>query len=281
MNTDVQTCLLLGNPVGHSLSPLIHNTAFLHLNLPVKYKSVLVETGELEKFVRQIDGTTVLGANVTIPYKQVVIGFLDDLTEVARSVGAVNSIFMKEGRLTGHNTDVEGFLAPLRDLVLEGVNVLVLGAGGAARAVLVALRHHAGVGDITVIARDLNKARAMCRDLGIGLAIPTAELPDTVLKTGLIVNATPVGMGKGNDASPLPVDARLTPGHIVYDLIYVPSETRLMRVARSRNARVLGGLPMLIAQAAAAFKLWTGREMPVGAVERAINEHLQASSSAG
>jgi shikimate dehydrogenase len=268
-------CLLLGDPVGHSLSPLIHNIAFKRLNLPFAYRALRVPSGHLEETLSTIDGSAILGANVTIPHKQAVIPFLDELTEVAEKVGAVNTIYVRNGVLMGHNTDVEGFLAPLKGLDMRGKDVVILGAGGAARAVMVAAESSLGAGKISLVSRKLEKARATCLDLNIGEAHDYSRLENLIKDAGLIVNATPVGMSPHTGASPIPESIPFRKGQTVYDLIYNPEKTLLLQRAEVGGAHTIGGLAMLIAQAAASFEIWTGREMPIKTVEQELKKHLQ------
>jgi len=269
-------CLLLGDPVGHSLSPLIHNSASKELGLAIQYRAVQVKTGELESSVSSINGTSILGANVTIPHKQAVVPFLDTLTDVARMVGAVNTIYVQNGLRIGHNTDVEGFVAPLNVSDFFGKDVVVLGAGGAARAVMVAAQTQLKARRISLVSRSLDKARAVCADLNIGEPHEYSSLTSLLTTASLIVNATPLGMSPKTGESPLPLDTVFHSDQTVYDLIYSPEETMLLRHARKNGAQTVGGLPMLVAQAAGSFKIWTGVEMPVKTVASALRKHLEA-----
>ncbi|MDA1029269.1 MAG: shikimate dehydrogenase [Bacteroidetes bacterium] len=274
------TFLLLGDPVSHSLSPLIHNTAFSALGLPFHYAAHRIPMGdetELEKVIREIDGVSLVGVNVTIPHKSAVVPFLDDLTPIARKVGAVNTIYIENGRKVGHNTDVEGFLSPLAGMKLDNKEVVVLGSGGAARAVMVAAQSGLNASRISVVSRNLDSARAACTDLNIGEVRTYADLPELLSTASLIVNATPVGMWPETNQSPLKNPGLLSEKHTVYDLIYNPTETELLRSARIQGASIVGGLQMLIAQAAGAFRIWTGSEMPVKDVSRTINNYLKST----
>jgi len=291
MSYPTSTFLLLGDPVEHSLSPLIHNSAFALLGLPFHYSAhrisdiggldveVLGEvdrgTERLRHVIDRIDGVSLKGVNVTIPHKKAVLPFLDELTPIARQVGAANTVFVRNGLKVGHNTDVEGFLSPLLGLNLEHKEVVILGSGGAARAVMVAAESGLKASRISVVSRNLDSARAACADLHMGEVHEYAELPELLATASLIVNATPVGMWPATDQSPLPPFAKLGTHHTVYDLIYNPEETELLRDARIQWSTTIGGLKMLIAQAAASFKIWTGQEMPVDAVEQAVKAHLK------
>lgn len=262
-----RSCFLIGHPVGHSLSPLIHRTAYESLGLDWHYGLMDVLEADLPSVLAAIDGVRVVGANVTIPYKQRVFELLDDCTDTARAVGAVNTVFVEDGRRKGHNTDVEGFLAPLHThRAISGRTALILGSGGAARAVAHALTAVLGWTDVTVAARNPATARALP---GVH-AVPWDERSAAAEKADLIVNTTPIGMHPNGDASPLPENHPLRNGQIVYDLIYAPRETRLLQQASKAGATPIGGLPMLIGQAAAAFRIWTGQEMPREAVHEAL-----------
>lgn len=266
--------LLLGSPVEQSLSPLIHNTAFRCLGLPSRYAAQEIAKSQVATSIKHIDGEHIFGANVTIPYKQAVLPYLDGISPVAKRVGAVNTIYFANGRKMGHNTDVEGFLKPLSALGLQPKHVVILGSGGAARAVMVAAEEGLKASRISVVSRNLLSARAACHDLQIGEAWDFSSLDQLIPDASLIVNATPVGMWPKIDTSPIPDSITFLPSQTIYDLVYNPEETRLLQAARVQGARTLGGLSMLIAQAAASFKIWTGLEMPVDAVEMALKTHL-------
>ena len=262
-----RSCFLVGHPVGHSLSPLIHRTAYEALGLNWHYGLMDVLEADLPAVLSGIDGQRVVGANVTIPYKQRVFELLDDCTDTARAVGAVNTVFVEDGRRKGHNTDVEGFLAPLQERnAVSARSALILGSGGAARAVAHALTGVLGWTDVAVAARNPATARALP---GVR-ALPWDERFEAAAQADLIVNTTPIGMHPNVDASPLPDEHPFRGGQIVYDLIYAPRETRLLQQASKAGATPIGGLPMLIGQAAAAFRIWTGHEMPLDAVRAAL-----------
>lgn len=273
-NTDTpvpatRSCFLIGHPVGHSLSPLIHRAAYSALGLDWHYGLMDVLEADLPAVLSAIDGTRVVGANVTIPYKQHVFRLLDDCSETARAVGAVNTVFVENGRRKGHNTDVEGFLEPLRSLQASGARTaLILGAGGAARAVAHALTEVLGWKDVIVAARNPATARALP---GVR-ARSWDERSEAAAQADLIVNTTPIGMHPHVEASPLPESQPFRTAQIVYDLIYAPRETRLLQQASKAGATTIGGLPMLIGQAAAAFHIWTGQEMPLEAVRSALQD---------
>lgn len=276
---------LIGDPVEHSLSPLIHNTAFRAAGLNHVYLALRVDRAEVEAAVRGMRALGFLGASVTAPHKQAVIPVLDEMTLQASDVGAVNTIVRRGTRLIGDNTDVAGFLEPLNPLAdeLHGGRMLVIGAGGAARAVVYALLTTFQPERLTLAARTPTRAKRLADDLapfdkhGALEVRPSGQLHEAARRARLIVNATPLGTHPKIEDTPLPDMDALGPEHIVYDLVYNPETTRLLRDAASRGARTIGGLEMLIAQAAAAFVQWTGTEMPLEAVRKALrNRPLQS-----
>ncbi len=263
-------CLLLGDPVEHSLSPLIHNSALKHLDLAIRYEARKVSRSELEGVVKSIDGHHILGGNVTLPFKQDVIGMVDSMTTTAHAVGAVNTIYRVRGRLVGENTDVTGFVGPLQELDFKGKTVLILGAGGAARAVAYAALQRLDAKLVLVAARNLLAARAIN---GVQ-ACSWEDRARAAAEASLIVNATPLGMHPNSWASPLPRDLEWRRDQVAYDLVYNPTETNFLIDARAGGAVGIGGLAMLIGQAAASFQLWTGCVMPVEVVKKAVASHL-------
>lgn len=276
---------VIGYPLEHSLSPLFQQPALDHLGLDIRYEAWPTPPDRLAQTVAGLRAPDRLGANVTIPHKEAVIPLLDELDELARRTGAVNTIVNRQGRLLGHNTDVEGFLRALRqDAAFEpaGRRALVAGAGGAARAVVAALIE-ADAASITVINRTFSRATRLVEELRPGDGrTELRALPDiyaswiaSAVGCQLLVNCTPVGLAgtPEEEESPVPIDA-IPAGALVFDLLYRPDETRLMAAARRRGARVLGGLPMLIYQGAASLQLWTGVEPPVDIMSKAVRRAL-------
>lgn len=269
---------IIGDPVAHSRSPAMHNAAFRALKLDWAYVPFHVRPEGLEAAVRGLRALGVAGFNVTIPHKEAVVPLMDDLSPEARVVGAVNTVVVAEGRLTGHDTDGEGFARALREdagFDPGAGPALVLGAGGAARAVCDQLARE-GVAAIDLCNRTAAKAEALAAHLRTHhpdcdvRAVPwsPADRRAAVERAALIVNATAVGLAPG-DAAPLETDD-VGAGHTVVDLIYAPRETDLLRRCRARDARCLNGLGMLLHQGAAAFTLWTGREAPLEVMRRAL-----------
>jgi shikimate dehydrogenase len=256
---------VLGWPLEHTLSPAIHNAAFRRLDLDWVYLAFPVPPERLEQAVAGLRVLGAVGANVTMPHKETVMSLLDELSGDARSVGAVNTIQTVGDRLIGHNTDVDGFsrfLTADAGLKVKGSRALVLGAGGAARAVVRALLD-LEVESVSVAARDAERGRRLS-DLGervedpVEWAVASARVEDF----DLVVNATPLGAA-GED--PLPT-ARFRMGQAVVDLVYEPPATPLVARARESGAAGWNGLGMLVHQAAAALRIWSGQEPPVEAM---------------
>jgi shikimate dehydrogenase len=252
----------------------MQQAALDHCALDARYELWDTQPEEVEQRVTSLRREDCLGANVTVPHKQAVIPFLDELDPVATSAGAVNTIVRREGRLTGHNTDVAGFGRALSEAGLDvrGVRAAVLAAGGAARAVTLALIE-GGASVISLSDAIPERAEALSADLRALTSPGTivtwtrwgdAAFQRSLRECGLLVNCTPVGMRFGPAEGQSPVATELMPtGCLAFDLVYNPEETPFLHAARSRGARTAGGLAMLVYQGAASFRLWTGREAPV------------------
>jgi len=281
---------IFGYPIGHSLSPVMHNTAFAYHGMDAVYVPFAVHPGQIEAAVKALRALQIRGVNVTIPHKQAVIPWLDELTSEARLIGAVNTIQLQGGRLLGHNTDGIGFLRSLEEAgaAVEGQRVLLLGAGGAARAIAVQL--------CLSRVRCLyiaNRTRARAEELAAflqghlpGPRVSVLPLEGAALATCLphvdiLVNATSVGM-ESADTAPLPVTG-LCPSQLVCDIVYRPRLTPLLQAAQYRGARTVDGVGMLVHQGAKAFEIWTGRSFPIPLVRARLLEALEArgSGSAG
>ncbi|MFP4472442.1 MAG: shikimate dehydrogenase [Candidatus Omnitrophota bacterium] len=271
MSESITTYGLIGFPVEHSLSPVMHNTAFRALDVQAEYKLFPLRPEEVEPFVRELkrEDSPIFGVNVTVPYKETVIPFLDALSPLAKKIGAVNTIVRDDEnhKLIGHNTDGPGFLAHLAELnvAFAGKQVAVLGAGGASRALISVLC----LGEIKPAAIhvydiDWEKSEALLRDLGgrfdVGRVQVAQSIDDLHIdEAGLLVNATPLGLK--SDDPVLVDDSLLHPGLFVYDLIYNPAETPLLKMARKNGCRVSNGLGMLLYQGILAFQHWAKTEL--------------------
>jgi shikimate dehydrogenase len=281
---------LVGWPLGHSLSPRLHNAALAALNLPGEYRLYPVPPfpegqAHLADLLDQVRKGALDGLNVTIPHKQNVLSLLDDLTPTAAAIGAANLIFMKAGRLTGDNADAAGFLADLQhnglaDPISGSRTALVLGAGGSTRAVVYALIH-AGW-QVWIAARRIEQASALVASLQIsGPALHVLRLEAEALSGayGLIVNTTPLGMSPDVETCPWPAGLPFPPGAGVYDLVYNPFETTLVRQARAAGLHAANGLGMLVNQAAIAFETWTGQPAPLDAMWAAVAPQKEGTSA--
>ncbi len=278
---------LIGWPVGHSHSPAMHNAAAAALGLNMAYVPLPVPPGRLDDALRGLVALGFRGVNVTVPHKEAVLPAMHAVYPAARVIGAVNTIVISSGQLIGLNTDWSGFLGDLEShrLALYGRDCLVLGAGGAARAVAYALLRRGG--RVSVAGRRPEQAERLAADLGAAFpeaaTLLTGALDDAprlaaVLDAPILINATPLGMAGENVAlSPWPDGAPFPPGAFVYDLVYNPPQTRFMAMAAAAGVRTANGLGMLVQQAAEAFEVMTGHR-PDPAVMRAA---AQASTERG
>lgn len=259
---------LIGYPLSHSLSPKIHAAALNACELEGDYSLFPIppdDKQDLKDLLRQIRTKQIHGLNVTIPHKQNVIEFIDELTPTAKSIGAVNTIYLKNEKLIGDNTDASGFLTDLKKFIknreLEtGKSALVLGAGGSARAVVYALLNDGW--QVTISSRRIEQAQQLANSF-INSQLQITNYSDFQPSTcNLIVNTTPIGMIPNTEQSPLPENLILPSNVFIYDLIYNPRETKLVKDARSQGNQATTGLGMLIEQAALAFEIWTGKNPP-------------------
>lgn len=260
---------ILGHPVRHSRSPAMHNAAFAAQGLDLVYLAFDVEPAELSTAISGLRSLGCAGANITIPHKEAILRLVDEVEPAARRVGAVNTVVNDTGRLVGYNTDVHGFLLALEKGWGRGprdAKCLVLGAGGAARAVIAGLVSEEA-GEIWIYNRTAARARELSAEVAAWSPLPIRVLGESDLllfgpQADLIVNATPVGMEAGVKDVPIPVDI-LTSDHAVMDIVYASEPTPLLVAAHGRGAVVIDGVEMLVQQAARAFELWTGRAAPI------------------
>ena len=257
---------LLGYPLKHSVSSVFQQAAFDHFSLPIKYVNLNVDSSELPDAVSKLRQNIFLGANVTIPYKEKIIHLIDEVSDLALNVGAINTILNSSGKLFGFNTDVDGFIDSLKfklNLNLYNKNIVVIGAGGASRAAVYGLFRE-NVGSVTVYNRTLERSKIMSiqfPDLCIAKTID--DLKKACINADLIVNCTSVGMAHTDTEDVSPIDVELiSEGSMVFDMVYNPNRTKLIKECEQRKIKVVGGLWMLVYQGAKSFKIWTNKEAP-------------------
>ncbi len=264
-----RVCGIIGDPIEHTMSPVMHNAAFRQLGLDYVYLAFHVHQEELDKAIDGMRAMNIRGLNVTIPHKVAIIPLLDKLDPLAEKIGAINTIVNDDGMLTGYNTDATGFLQALLESGIkpEGKKVVILGAGGASRAISFIL---AGRGANLVI---LNRQLARAEDLAHWIAqvfpeetealvLSEENLSLTLATADILINTTSVGMVPDINETPVPAEL-LKPSLIVFDIVYNPIQTQLLKEAESAGAKTINGLDMLVWQGALAFEEWTGRKAPL------------------
>jgi shikimate dehydrogenase len=280
-SSKTQLCAVIGNPVAHSLSPAIHNAAFGALDLDFIYVAFPVEDvrGTLEG-MRAIENFR--GLSVTIPHKTEVMKYVDEISDVDRSIGSINTVIHENGKLIGLGTDGTGALKALVDngVEVDGKNILMLGAGGASRAISFTLARKTKLAELAIL--DVNEAllQGLKTDLvaGTDAVIKTSAMTENLLATAMesadiIVNCTPVGMHPKVDASLIPPEL-FRPGQVVFDIVYTPLETKLLTEAKSRGLKVIPGVEMFLNQAVLQFERFTGVAAPVEVMRRVVMERL-------
>lgn len=279
---------LLGHPIKHSYSPFIQNFALEQMNLDYVYIPFDVPSESLKSAVNGVLALGLKGLNVTLPHKEKIIKFLDELSEDASVIGAVNTIVNDHGKLMGYNTDAFGILEtllPFKDKI-SGTKVTVIGAGGSARAVIYTLLRHFKPEEVNIINRTQQKADTLANDFSLKMrfdSFHTFELfpPDNVevlSNSTLIVNATTLGMYPEIEDTITDIEDSFNDEQIIFDLIYNPAKTKFLKTAEMQGAKVVGGLKMLISQAAKSFELWTGVEMPVEVIFDSLQEYIKQQS---
>jgi shikimate dehydrogenase len=259
---------LFGNPVGHSLSPAMHNAALKAMGINGLYVPVLVE--HLEAAVRGIRGMGIRGVSVTIPFKTKIMKLLDTVDREARRIGAVNTIVNRKGKLAGYNTDWRGIVDALSAVMaIKGKTVMILGAGGTARAALFGILKEGG--KPFIVNRTAQKGRRLAKEW----ECPFFKMEDVAkIKADCLINTTPVGMSPNVGKSPLPSDMMRNFG-VVMDVIYNPLKTQLLLDAEKASCTVLSGLDMFIHQGAGQLKLWTGQEPPRALMKQVVSDALR------
>ncbi|MEH2145624.1 shikimate dehydrogenase [Nostoc sp.] len=276
---------VIGHPVEHSLSPVMHNAAIAHLGLDYVYLPFPIAPENLEIAIAGFAAVGVVGFNVTIPHKQAIMPLLSGITPLAQTIGAVNTVSRQNNKWVGTNTDIEGFIAPLQTIYKQDWSqkvAVILGNGGAARAV-VAGCHQLGFAKIHVVGRNMQRLEEFGKSwsnspISENLQIDQwGELSKLIPQANLLVNTTPIGMYPKVDESPLSGEeiANLPTGAIAYDLIYIPKPTQFLEQAQKQGAIAIDGLEMLVQQGVAALKIWLQPEtVPVEVMRQALQKHL-------
>lgn len=281
ISAKTQLCAVIGNPVSHSLSPAIHNAAFAELNLDFVYlafrvedvKSALAGMKALENF---------RGMSITIPHKVEAMKYVDEIPWVDRNIGSINTVFNKKGKLIGLGTDGPGALKAIVDagVEIDGKNILMLGSGGAARAISFTLALKTSLAELSILDIDKRILQQLTMDLKAGTDVPIKSEPLTesslagaMANANVIIHCTPVGMHPNEDASLIPADL-FQPDQVVFDIVYTPLETKLLAEAKSRGLKVICGVEMFINQAVLQFERFTGVNAPVEVMRRVLMEHL-------
>jgi shikimate dehydrogenase len=280
LNGGTRILAVIGHPVEHSFSPQMHNAAIQALGLNLCYVAFHVQPEAVGAALDGLRAFELLGLNVTVPHKEAVLPYLDEVSEEAQRVGAVNTIHNVGGRLIGYNTDVYGVLTSLREtagLHTLPETVAVLGASGAARGVVYGLCTQPEVEEIRIFNRTAEKAENLAQEMSrytdaklVALPLSERSLQDGLVDAGLLVNTTSVGMHPHPGESPVGDGASLHPGLVVYDIVFNPLETRLVKQARAAGAKGVGGIEMLVYQGAKSFEIWTGTYPPVDVMKAAL-----------
>ncbi len=262
--------LLIGNPVSHSVSPLMHSTALKQHGLNAQYHAVAVAMSEITSLAAHFNVPDFLGANITIPHKENFLEIVDEITEVAQEIGAINTIIKDNGKLIGDNTDAYGFTVPVEEYLdyVDLDRAIVFGSGGATKAIIYALKA-IGFQEIVMVSRRPERYSDSNEFISCGYDV----WADFAEESSLIINATPLGMIPNTDASPVNDDQiELLREKLCYDIVYNPKETKFLKQAIRSGGIPIGGIDMLIHQGAKSFKLWTGKDFPIGLIKMKLDE---------
>ena len=276
-----KVCAVIGDPVGHSLSPCMHNAAYEALGLDFIY--VAFHVRDVRKATEGVLGFDIRGLSVTIPHKVAIMAYLDEISPLARHIGAVNTVVNQDGKLIGTNTDAPGALRAIEEKEpVQGKTITMLGVGGAARAVAFALACERQPKELILLyrAEDESMAAGLKNDIqpntSVVITCKTMHadvLQECIPASDIIVNTTPVGMHPHVEQCLVP-EALFSPNHLVFDIIYNPAKTLLLQRAQNRGARIINGVPMFVYQGAEQFTLWTGKEAPVKIMKNAVEGAL-------
>jgi len=278
-----RVCGIIGDPIEHTMSPVMHNAAFEKMGVDYFYVPFRVKKEQLAKAIEGVRALNIRGLNVTIPHKVDIIPFLDGLDPLAKRIGAVNTVVNDEGILTGYNTDATGFLQALLERGIEprGGNIVILGAGGASRAISFILAETGS--NLVILNRllELDWAEELASRLSHtfakeveALELNQKNLAEALEKADILVNATSVGMTPSMDETLVPFNL-LKPGLVVFDIVYNPIKTRLLREAEEAGAKIISGIDMLVWQGALAFEKWTGIKAPIELMREEVIKILQ------
>jgi shikimate dehydrogenase len=280
IDAKTKICVLIGEPVEHSFSPLIHNAGFNALGINFVYVACLVK--DLEHAIKGIRALNIRGASITIPHKVKAISYVDKLDDVAKKIGSINTIVNQEGKLIGYNTDGMGALKAFQDrnINLKGKSVVALGSGGVARAIAFSLVMRGEVKKLRILGIIEEEMNILIEDLkktgGIdiqGALLQEDILQETINTSDILINCTPIGMYPKTKESPVP-SRLLRPGLLVFDVVYNPPQTTLLKDAQKAGCMTVSGLEMFINQAIVQFELWTGKKAPVGTMRKVLLEQL-------
>ncbi len=281
ISPSTQICAVIGNPIAHSLSPAIHNAAFAELDLDFVYVACRVEDVK-----NALAGMRALnnfrGMSVTIPHKIEIMKYVDEIAEVDRSIGSINTVINEQGKLVGLGTDGPGALKAIVDAEVEidGKNILMFGSGGAARAISFTLALNAKLGELSILDVSENMLQQLTADLRAGTdaiikseLLTESSLAAAMENADVIIHCTPVGMHPNEDASLIPAEF-FKPEQVIFDIVYTPLETKLLTEAKSRGLKVISGVDMFINQAVLQFERFTGVNAPIEVMRRVVMEHL-------
>ena len=266
------TYAVIGDPIDHSLSPNIHNAAFRHLKLDHTYIAYKIPAGELAAGIDALKAIKITGFNVTIPHKIEMMGLLDEMDTTCKVIGAVNTVLNDNGKLKGYNTDIVGFLDPIKkkNLAIKDSQVLLLGAGGAARAIVTAMIKEKA-GKITIVNRTQENANTLAefgKKIGGNVdVIPIQDANELITNYKFIINSTSIGMR--NEPSPISTE-NISKNSIVYDIVYQPINTDLIKKSKENGATIIYGYEMLLSQAACSFEIWHKTEAPYDVMKKAL-----------
>jgi shikimate dehydrogenase len=275
---------LIGSPLEHSVSPQMHNAAYEALGLNYCYVPLKTDPDDLEAVIDSIRALGFAGVNVTIPHKESVITHLDEVTQLARQIGAVNTVVNQNGRLIGYNTDGPGFIDSLREeagFTAKGKNAVVIGAGGASKAIVTMLAQE-GIKTLVISDIDQERSSELCEVINANFEIApyaapanSKELTKAIANCDILVNASPVGMHPNIKRTPIDLSCDIKKDAVVYDLVYNPLETELLKWAKSKGAKPVSGIGMLIRQGALSFTLFTEKEPPIEVMKKAALDYLK------